>query len=102
MKPLPRKSLVLYALPEYACFLGIIPISLYLPFVYAKDFGLDLADVGLILMLARLSDVVTDPLIGHLSWIVQGDLLRALCAKMGEATIAPAADSTAEDERHQW
>lgn len=87
MKPLPRKSLVLYALPEYACFLGIIPISLYLPFVYAKDFGLDLADVGLILMLARLSDVVTDPLIGHLSdrtrtrfgrrkpWLVLGGIL---------------------------
>ena len=47
--------------------MGIIPIALYLPFVYSKDLGLDLADVGLILMLARISDVITDPLIGYLS-----------------------------------
>jgi hypothetical protein len=40
------------------------------------------------------------PLIGHLSWIVRGDLLRALCAKMGEATTDPEADSAAEDDRH--
>ena len=32
-----------------------------------RDFGLDLAEVGLILMLARITDVITDPLIGYLS-----------------------------------
>ena len=58
---------MLFALPEYAVYLGSIPVGLYLPFVYSKDFGLDLAEVGLILMLARISDVVTDPLIGFLS-----------------------------------
>jgi len=61
------RTLTMYALPEYACYLGIIPIALYLPFVYSKDLGLELADVGLILMLSRISDVVTDPLIGYLS-----------------------------------
>jgi Na+/melibiose symporter-like transporter len=42
-------------------------VSLYLPLVYSKDFGLELTDIGLILMLARITDVITDPLIGYLS-----------------------------------
>ena len=58
---------MLFALPEYAVYLGSIPVGLYLPLVYSKDFGLSLTEVGLILMLARISDVVTDPLIGYLS-----------------------------------
>ena len=58
---------MLFALPEYAVYLGSIPVGLYLPLVYSKDFGLSLTEVGLILMLARVSDVVTDPLIGYLS-----------------------------------
>ena len=58
---------MLFGLPEYAVYLASIPVGLYLPFVYSKDMGLELADVGLILMLARISDVVTDPLIGYLS-----------------------------------
>jgi GPH family glycoside/pentoside/hexuronide:cation symporter len=65
--PLKRSKLMLFGLPEYAIYLGSIPVGLYIPFVYSRDFGLDLADVGLILMLARISDVVTDPLIGYLS-----------------------------------
>mgnify|MGYP001163617548 FL=1 len=60
-------KLMLFGLPEYAVYLGSIPVILYLPFVYSKDFGLDLAEVGLILMLARIADVITDPLIGYLS-----------------------------------
>ena len=66
-KPLKKSTLMLFGLPEYAVYLGSIPVGLYIPFVYAKDFGLELADVGLILMLARISDVITDPLIGYLS-----------------------------------
>lgn len=66
-KPLKQSTLMLFGLPEYAVYLGSIPVGLYLPLVYSKDLGLELADVGLILMLARISDVVTDPLIGYLS-----------------------------------
>lgn len=66
-RPLRRSTLMLFALPEYAVYLGSIPVGLYLPLVYSKDFGLSLTEVGLILMLARISDVVTDPLIGFLS-----------------------------------
>ena len=34
---------------------------------YAGTLGLDIATVGLILMFARFTDVVTDPIIGELS-----------------------------------
>lgn len=66
-KPLSRSTLVQYGLPEYAVYLASIPVILYLPFVYSKDFGLSLGDVGTILFVARFSDVITDPLIGYLS-----------------------------------
>ena len=64
---LSRSRLIYFGLPDYAVYLAAIPVSLYLPLVYSRDLGLDLADVGLILMLARVSDVITDPLIGYLS-----------------------------------
>ena len=44
-----------------------LPIGIYIPSFYAGTLGLNLATVGFILMIARLSDVVTDPLIGFLS-----------------------------------
>jgi len=44
-----------------------IPLYLYLPSYYHHQFGLSLTDIGMALLLARLLDVVTDPLIGVLS-----------------------------------
>ena len=44
-----------------------LPVAVYIPPFYSGTLGLDLAAVGFILMLARISDVVTDPLIGRLS-----------------------------------
>jgi glycoside/pentoside/hexuronide:cation symporter, GPH family len=43
------------------------PLTVWVPPHYAGTLGLPLATVGLIIMLARLSDVVTDPLIGEFS-----------------------------------
>ncbi len=65
--PLRRSQLVLFGLPEFAVYLAVIPVSLYLPFFYSRDLGLDITDIGLLLMVARISDVITDPLIGALS-----------------------------------
>ena len=64
---LTRKKLMAFGLPEFAIYLSSIPISLYIPYVYSTHFGLELAHIGLILMLARITDVITDPLIGYLS-----------------------------------
>lgn len=43
------------------------PLAIYLPPFYASELGLPLAMVGLMIFLARASDVITDPLIGSIS-----------------------------------
>ena len=43
------------------------PLVVYLPPFYAQEVGLNMALMALVLVIARLSDVVTDPLIGTLS-----------------------------------
>ncbi len=100
-KPLPRSRLVYFGLPDYAVYLAAIPVSLYLPFVYSRDLGLNLADIGLILMLARITDVVTDPLIGYLSdrtetrfgkrkpWLAGGALVMMISAWQLFAPMGP-------------
>jgi GPH family glycoside/pentoside/hexuronide:cation symporter len=65
--PLTRTQLVLFGLPEFAVYLAVIPVSLYLPLFYSRDLGLDIAAVGLLLMVARVLDVFVDLLIGTLS-----------------------------------
>lgn len=43
------------------------PIAIWLPVFYSQELGVSLAAVGTMIMLARLTDVVTDPLIGLFS-----------------------------------
>ncbi len=43
------------------------PLAIWIPAHYSGSLGLSLAAVGTILMLARLTDVVTDPLMGEIS-----------------------------------
>ena len=43
------------------------PIAIWLPAFYAGELGVSLAVVGTMIMLARLSDVFTDPVIGYFS-----------------------------------
>ena len=45
----------------------MLPLFVTLPAFYAVDMGLGFATVGVVLLAARLWDVVTDPLIGSLS-----------------------------------
>ncbi|MDH3663296.1 MAG: MFS transporter, partial [Alphaproteobacteria bacterium] len=49
-----------------------LPLYVYLPAFYAGTLGLGLATVGLTLLLARLLDTATDPLIGELSDRLEG------------------------------
>lgn len=44
-----------------------VPMAIYLAPFYAGEIGLSLAAIGTMLMLSRLSDFITDPLIGLLS-----------------------------------
>ena len=78
-----------YALPAFAFAIPTIPVYVYLPTLYAQELGLGLTATGLVLLLARGLDVLTDPPIGILSdrlasrwgrrkpWIVVGAVLAA-------------------------
>ena len=54
-----------------------IPLYLYLPAYYQQNYDLSLAIIGLALLAARLTDVLTDPLIGHLSDALAAKVPRA-------------------------
>ena len=66
---LSRFKLASYAAPSAPLALAGLPMAVYLPPLYADSdgFGLGLAAVGTIIMLSRLTDVITDPVIGYLS-----------------------------------
>lgn len=47
--------------------MGGLPLSLYLAPYYSRELGISLASIGFIVLLTRITDVITDPLIGSLS-----------------------------------
>jgi Na+/melibiose symporter-like transporter len=62
-------TLASYGAPALPLAMVGLPMAVYLPAVYAdsEGFGLSLAFVGLVLVLARVFDGITDPIIGFLS-----------------------------------
>jgi Na+/melibiose symporter-like transporter len=64
-----------------------LPLAIFVPQLYATHFGMSLATIGLIFLLGRIWDVVSDPIVGVLSdrtrsrfgrrrpWIAAGGLL---------------------------
>ncbi len=71
---------IIYALPAIPLAALTLPIMIYLPTFYAQDMGMGLAMVGICLLIARMIDVISDPLIGIASdkigtrkiWIIGG------------------------------
>jgi len=61
------RELVAFALLSIPLAMGGLPLGLYLTPYYASELGISLAAIGLIILLTRITDVVTDPLIGTLS-----------------------------------
>ncbi|UCH75156.1 MAG: MFS transporter [Rhodospirillales bacterium] len=64
---LPKPTLLSYALPALVLALPTIPVYIHLPALYGVELGLGLAATGVVLLVARIFDTVTDPLIGVLS-----------------------------------
>jgi glycoside/pentoside/hexuronide:cation symporter, GPH family len=60
-------TLLAYTLPAFVVALPTIPVYIHLPALYGVQMGLGLAVTGFVLLLARLFDALTDPLIGALS-----------------------------------
>lgn len=64
---IPTWQLLVFAGPAVPMAAMGLPISVYLPQFYAEQMGLGLAAVGTVFMIARLWDVVTDPMMGLIS-----------------------------------
>jgi Na+/melibiose symporter-like transporter len=60
-------ALFCYGVADLPVMLAIMPMSIWLSRFYTGDMGLSLSAVANIMLLARLFDVFTDPLVGHLS-----------------------------------
>lgn len=64
---IPTRSLLAYGLPGLPLALLGLPLYVLLPSFYADELGLGLVVVGAVLLLARATDIITDPLVGLLS-----------------------------------
>ncbi|MFM1891563.1 MAG: hypothetical protein RLZ44_640 [Pseudomonadota bacterium] len=65
--PLARRTLVAYGLPGLPLALLGLPLYVLLPAAYASLPGMSLAVVGAVLLVARLWDMLSDPLLGWAS-----------------------------------
>lgn len=65
--PLSARVLLAYAAPGLPLAILSLPLFIFLPTFYAESLGLSLTIIGIVLLVARLWDVVTDPIIGALS-----------------------------------
>lgn len=87
---LPREILAAYAAPASAFAMLLLPPYVFLPGFYTQTLGLPLDWIGYIIILSRVFDAFTDPVIGHLSdrtrsrhgrrkpWILAGTPLAVL------------------------
>jgi len=57
----------MYSLPVISTTILMTPMWTALPGVYAKNFGLALSSIAWVMLIARLFDAVSDPIIGYLS-----------------------------------
>ena len=65
--PVPRKVLAAYAAPAFSQALIHGPVGTVIQGIYGKHFGVALASIAIVLVVSRIFDAVTDPLIGYLS-----------------------------------
>lgn len=64
---LNRSTLFYYSLTDLPIAMSLFPVMVFIPRFYASDVGVSLALVGTILLVVRIFDVITDPLMGYLS-----------------------------------
>ncbi len=66
-KPLSRKQLFFYGLADMPIQMAIVPVAAFIPNYYAADLGVSLAAIAWVVLVARIFDMVTDPLMGWIS-----------------------------------
>ena len=86
-KRLSRKVLAAYAAPAFSQALIHGPVGTVIQGIYGKHFGVALASIAIVLVVSRVFDAVTDPVIGYLSdryrsrwgkrkpWLLVGSLI---------------------------
>lgn len=62
-----RGRIAAYAAFAWPLVAASVPLTLFIPAFYVERFGLPLAGVGMVVLLGRLTDALSDPLIGALS-----------------------------------
>ena len=89
---LSRGDLIAYGLAAFGPGLLLTPMTLYVPQLYAKEFGISLAALGAALVAMRFVSAFTDQIIGYISdrtrtrwgarkpWIVVGATLTLVAA----------------------
>ena len=66
-KPLSRRTLFYYGLADMPIQMAAVPIATFVPNYYAADLGVSLAAIAWVVLVARIFDMVTDPLMGWIS-----------------------------------
>ena len=66
-KPLSRFRLFCYGVTDLPLSFALTPVLVFVPKYYTSELGISLIVVGNILLIARIMDVVTDPLAGYWS-----------------------------------
>lgn len=64
---LSKPRLLAFALPQWPLAAIGLPVAVFLPPFYAGELGLGVQAVGLVFLIARFWDVITDPVMGILS-----------------------------------
>lgn len=67
MSKLSKATLFSYSLADLPVAMSLFPVIVFIPRFYSADLGVPLAWVGTILIVQRMFDVVTDPLMGIVS-----------------------------------
>jgi len=87
---LKKRDILVYALLALPLAVVGLPLTLYIPPLYAQSRAVSITAIGLLLLLARLTDVVIDPAIGGLSdriatrfgrrrpWIAAGTMITVI------------------------
>jgi Na+/melibiose symporter-like transporter len=62
-----KKTIFYYSYIAFPLAMIVFPLYIYIPIYYEKSIGIDISLVGILIFIARLTDVFTDPYIGYIS-----------------------------------
>ena len=67
MTPLKKSTLFYYSLADMPVAMALFPVMVFIPRYYSHDLGIPLATLGAVMLVQRILDLFTDPLMGYVS-----------------------------------